>query len=537
MRLRTVAVIAAAMTTLLVGIGSPAARGTATDIRGTLANGWVRHELAGHGSATPIADVVAAGPGFVAVTEDPSHSLSVWTSSDGLSWRRYPGDATAYLLSLRLDDPTMPQIIGMSGGDQYTARPIGPQGQWIAVGRIQPAGKPVADQRAAVWLSKDGWNWRLVSNKSPTFRHANMVDVERFGPGWVAVGQADNEPGYDGPLVWTSKDALHWTRLPQQPAFLAGGAMGRLVKGPRGLLSIGAVSGLGAVAWSSMDGLHWQRSLADGIAQGSVNEVIVGGLGYLVIGERDADPTLWSSVDGLTWTQAAGAASFTGDNTQLSDVAVHGQTVVVGDYGTGSGRSRPSIWTWTPALSQHSPTPVPRTTTIDPKIWRIHLDDLPAGYTWHEGGWADLCDDGATLCNDVFKAIGRYRAYQFDYYTSGPPAPLTEIEGMAIEGTYVRPHALRGLGIKLLKWWNRGVKVRRLSPGVRIGQETQLFTFSTIIGGSVPGTAYLVNWRDGKAIGDLLVARDDRSNALVTKEMALRLARLMRRHLRAVQRR
>lgn len=242
----------------------------------------------------------------------------------------------------------------------------------------------------------------------------------------------------------------------------------------------------------------------------------------------------------------AGAASFLGDLTSLQGVAVRkNTTVVVGRYITATiGRfgvrfSQPvsSAWVWTPHTSALAPTPVPRKNTIDPKLFRLRLADLPAGYIERESGWPDFCDDGSTLCRHVYDTVGSYGAYETSFASNGRPL-VTEIDGMAIEGTRSNPHALSSLGTRLVRWWNRGGRPKRVPAPVRIGQETRVYRGSAPPISSPPGgrfVTYAAEWRDGKAIGQVYVEQQPKGPASAVETLALDLARAQWQHLRDVR--
>lgn len=273
----------------------------------------------------------------------------------------------------------------------------------------------------------------------------------------------------------------------------------------------------------------------------------MGGPEYLAAGMQDDDPALWISRDGVHWQRAASAAAFPGSLTTLLGVAARGSAVVVvGRYGAaapgqfGVRLSSPisSAWVWMPRSSALAPTPVPHTGTIDPKLFRLRLADLPTGYIERDfGGWPDFCDDGNTLCRSINRAVGPYGAYETSFVSTGGSQPMTDIESMAIEGTRSNAHALASLGQRLVRWWNRGALKQVLAP-VHIGQETLVYHGTPPATSSPPGghiVSYAVEWRDGKAIGQVYVEQPPQVPARTIEMLAIDLARVQWQHLRTVK--
>lgn len=368
---------------LLAGVAvRPPARAQAplADVRGTLANGWVRHAIDGPHSRASVDFVLPGGPGFVAVGSDPAHRTVVWTSLDGRRWHRGKDNSTRYVLALKPDNPALTRILlrenpAFAGSTLYSVKPIGPNGQYIAVGSIRPAGKPGSAERAEVWLSKDALSWKRVSGTGRTFAGAAMTDVAHFGEEWIAAGLNATGPARH-PIVWTSGDAVHWRRLPRQSTFTDGSGMLRLLSGTDRLLALGTseppAPGHSSLTWATTDGVAWLRVPRDTFSQGLVDGITASTDGYIAVGRRDAEPALWSSPDGLAWQRSAGPASFPGSSTSLSDVTSRGKTlVVVGRYGAGYGSTIPAAWIWTPTSSAAAPTATPRPARVDPKLFRI----------------------------------------------------------------------------------------------------------------------------------------------------------------------
>ena len=113
--------------------------------------------------------VTAGGPGFVAVgTVENGAVAAVWTSTDGISWRRAPDG----------------QGFQEAGGLRVimTSVAAGPR-NLVAVGMRDDAG----NGSPTVWTSSDGVTWRRVSD-DPSFGGGEMSAVVSDVRGFVAVG-------------------------------------------------------------------------------------------------------------------------------------------------------------------------------------------------------------------------------------------------------------------------------------------------------------------------------------------------------------
>jgi len=238
-----------------------------------------------------IYDVVAGGPGFVAVGTDKYDDGSaavVWTSADGLAWTRVPDTAETY--TPRTHSKMRAVTVGGPG--------------LVAVG-FEADG----DWAAAVWTSSDGLTWTRVPNDEAIFDGVEdqmMEAVTAGGPGFVAVGQ---DYGSDdvGAAVWTSTDGFTWTRIPANLDTFGGsqarGMWGVMADGS-GLVAVGAV-GSGSAIWTSPDGSVWTRvPQNDGSFDkdgGAMFDVIQGGPGLIAVGQEYSG----SDPDAAVWAKAA----------------------------------------------------------------------------------------------------------------------------------------------------------------------------------------------------------------------------------------
>jgi photosystem II stability/assembly factor-like uncharacterized protein len=310
--------------------------------------------------------LVSAGPGLVAV--GASDRAEVWTSSDGRTWTRVPGQQ---LGPGSIWDVTAggPGLVAVGTNDNETARILG-----------QQTPGPV---HAVIWTSENGLTWTRLPD-DPVFRDTPFATaVVAGGPGVVAVGAhnvawfssdgttwdmaapppipADVYPGDDGrhpqiyltdvaassdhlvaigwamlndnsevPVIWASADGTRWANVLLDPeVFPLGGAIRAVAGGPDGFVAIGSLSNERPAIWTSADGEHWRlvwpgrKALASPL---TLNSVTAGDGGYVAVGtglgearylcangdENCAydEAIVLTSVDGETWVRVPSAPVF-----------------------------------------------------------------------------------------------------------------------------------------------------------------------------------------------------------------------------------
>jgi hypothetical protein len=144
--------------------------------------------------------VTAGGPGLVAVGSDGSDA-AVWTSVDGITWSRVPGDEAGFG--------------GTNSQWMVSVTAAGPG--LVAVGA---RGGSSGDGVAAVWTSVDGVTWSRIPQDEAVFGRQevrfgsesfqSMNSVTAGGPGLVAVG-FDRPVRPDGVFDAAVWDAAVWT--------------------------------------------------------------------------------------------------------------------------------------------------------------------------------------------------------------------------------------------------------------------------------------------------------------------------------------
>lgn len=170
-----------------------------------------------------------------------------------------------------------------------------------AVGSFSPS--PDATQ-AAVWLSDDGRDWRLVEASAAFGGEANTyteaLGVAATSGGFVAVGTGYRGDEADLPRVWTSQDGTTWEYdvLPGD-----GGATAVTEVAGGRLVAVGAAIGFLPTVWTSADGVTWDVTVLDLLgAEGTLEAVVAAGQRVVALGRSSV---VVSEDGGATWTQVA----------------------------------------------------------------------------------------------------------------------------------------------------------------------------------------------------------------------------------------
>ncbi len=224
---------------------------------------WSRREVAavyGTGSTATMLHVAAGPDGLVAigtVSDEPSAAQrwAVWTSVDGVEWAQgwlgegIPGE---------LGDGEVTDLV--AGGPGLVA--VGTIG---AFGPQRSEGSFNSSFDAAVWLSADGRSWRLLRHDEAVLGGLETVRMDAIAVtdhGLVAVGEerasevrrstalAEYFDGAGHGAIWTSSDGEHWARvrhdahafgplLGDEGATERSFAMSAVTEGPTGVVVLG----------------------------------------------------------------------------------------------------------------------------------------------------------------------------------------------------------------------------------------------------------------------------------------------------------
>ncbi len=356
------------------------------------------------------ASTAAAGPsGIMAVeTLGIDGSALLWSSIDGTTWNVEPW---GILINEGPAGSTIDTITYV--GSRYLA--FG--GHW----RI--------DLRSSV----DGADWVAADHiDAGTFEETAPLDSIpgtygrirqiAFGNGmYVAVGDVRDHEGefYSNPraAVWTSADALTWTRLPDNDEVFAGPwhqEMWDVAFGDSGFVAVGSTDGdqggssAGAI-WHSLDGFTWTRVAQD---EGLFGEqtpdewrglwsVAYGDGVYVAIG---TGPRVLTSEDGLTWSLMP-SDEISVEAGLIDVVFGDGSFVLVGNDWTPP-EDDGDVWVYVPAIWY----------STDAVVWtRVSGDtDFFGGPFTGEGGAGSMT---ATFGDGRFFVVG----YDQAWGDSGPP--------------------------------------------------------------------------------------------------------------------
>ena len=297
--------------------GTVAAQGE----RATAASAWQRAGMPFSPAGVAIWDVIAGGPGFIAVgggfeEGQTVGTAAIWVSEDGRDWQSVPllGEAGSGI----------PRSIA-STADGFVA-----------------VGTGCCPDRAAVWVSTDGISWERLADQ-PGFEAAAMLAVTAGSDSLLAVGcSANMECG--GGLTWSSLDGRAWS-TPIGVDFLPGGVAATSA-GLTALGTSGAYGGDAALALSQ-DGLAWTPVSIPQV-QGSLTTAVDVPDGILAAGgTSDPDtghtlPLLFTSPDGQTWARltAPGLRSAWVEDI----VAAPGGWLLVGWLADDEGQRPATLW-------------------------------------------------------------------------------------------------------------------------------------------------------------------------------------------------
>lgn len=274
--------------------------------------------------------VAASGEGMVAVGAGPN--AAAWTSTDGVAWRPVEvagADDVDALHAVGFDgdgvvfgavDPDPSRVWSASAGSQpwqpadsdgidgrVNAVAVG-GGRWVAAGDLVDAESGSATA-GAVWTSDDGRQWESVAELP--LNEGTVSDVVIAGDTVVVVGF-----DLDGGKVWTSVDGGDLDAV-DGGAFAAATIQGVAHTGA-GYVALGRTLGdLRPVVWTSEDAVAWSRQdlPADAFAPDlQINDLATVDGVLVAVGAAPEGGAVWTSGDGASWTlhaPGAGSASAT----------------------------------------------------------------------------------------------------------------------------------------------------------------------------------------------------------------------------------
>jgi hypothetical protein len=208
-------------------------------------------------------------------------------------------------------------------------------------------------------VESPGYRWSRVRDEALT-GSGEMFSVTAGGAGLVAVG-VDWSGEESGAVVWTSVDAMTWSRVSDNEEVFAGVSLAAVTAGGPGLVAVGGDGPHGdgsAAVWTSVDGITWSRVPHDEVVFGGAGEqwmtsVTVGGPGLVAVGWEllgsDADAAVWTSPDGVTWSRVPHDEAVFGGTSYQAIWAVTaggpGVVAVGGDRSRNFDDGDAAVWT------------------------------------------------------------------------------------------------------------------------------------------------------------------------------------------------
>jgi hypothetical protein len=347
--------------------------------------------LAPQAAGDRVTALARTGSGFLALGENtpsavkPAASSPVlWTSPDGLTWRRQPAAqlgviAPAGRLTLRWAASS--GSVTMIGGELTRTAVKHSKGHTVTLHSQSPA----------LWRSTDsGRTWAPVRLPAVSKATGGLAGLAASGSGFVAVRTGHNPAGRLDALVFESAHGSAWRLTRRLSVPHAGLHVSAVAGSDRGLVVAGTASGR-RVAFVSLDGQPWHQTAGLGKLSRFVAAVTVDAAGAVVAagaahpgGGASQRPFLL-----LAWHRSwlVGRPELAGSG--VSGVTVRGLAAAPGEQvAVGSADGGPGIW-WAPAGGHWSPAAV----TLPPS-WRNggRLDAVTAG----PAGWLAVGRSGGS---------------------------------------------------------------------------------------------------------------------------------------------
>jgi hypothetical protein len=260
-----------------------------------------------------------------------------------------------------------------------------------------------------LWTSADGVAWRQLRNANGAFASGVVNDAAPGGPGYVAGGFISAAGGPGHATIWTSRDGLTWTEVPDAGTIFAGSTTGisQVVSGPAGVAAVAEVDSASRDGiWASRDGIHWQRAADKFVTTPALSflPLAVWQGGFAEIQDLGRGAELYSSPDGLTWTRLGSDVLFEGSAWVNAMIGFRGGLAAIGGYTPhpgpqclggpstatgGSGPPQASVLLCSPEASQTAPAPALDRT--DPRALSLLPQDVPTVFAGgHLGRYVNL---------------------------------------------------------------------------------------------------------------------------------------------------
>ena len=254
---------------------------------------------------------------WVAVGYNSSHTVCIASSADGITWT---------------DSSNNPFSGGYGNGIAYA--PL--LSQWVAAGYNSGATVCIA-------TSPDGMTWTDSSNNP--FSGGSGTGIAWHGSQWVAVGF--NYPEYSVSIA-TSTDGMTWTDASNNP--FPGGVGFGIAHSSSKWVAVGRNLDNTVCIANSPDGMTWTDASNNPFSGGYCYGIAWNGSKWVAVGNNSGSTVCIAiSPDGMTWTDSS-TNPFSGDHSRgIAWSSSQNQWIAVG---VGSGVSiatSPDGMTWTPS--------------------------------------------------------------------------------------------------------------------------------------------------------------------------------------------
>ena len=331
-------------------------------------------------------------------------TAAVWTSADGLAWKRVPQQPALAVGEL----------------DRLAAGPAG----FLAVG---------SEYDAPAW-SADGASWMRVDVGTP---NAVVSGVAATDTGFVAVGGVETAA-----MAWTSPNGRTWQRATFEDSSQLNARLVSVAAQGQRLVALGAVPApgdeaapqmwTGLAVWASSDGgTTWKRvasgNAAPALYPPSVPKLYALTAGFIALSNLGpGGVSVWNSPDTATWRQDAIDA--TAHDGAFALAISRSRAVIVGSTTGGMGGDRVEFWT--------GDVGPPSTGAQSPWLARAGAVIKALGYDLPDGGTVSQERDMATGATNTLVRFGTAWQVQWDatgiltfvFRTAPPPSvpPVTK---------------------------------------------------------------------------------------------------------------